>query len=109
MDLLQAFIKSAAEDCVNARYRASDPLTSVLAAASLVNVTAKQQAVLETFKNYGPMTDQDVQRLYRGPRQSESGLRSRRKELCDRGILKDSGVKDKLLSGRWAVIWCIVV
>ena len=42
------------------------------------------------------------------PEQSVSGLRTRRSELVKRGLVKDSGKKRKLESGRMAVVWEVV-
>jgi hypothetical protein len=39
------------------------------------------------------------------PRQSESGIRTRRKELVERGLVEDTGRRDILVSGRKSIIW----
>lgn len=36
---------------------------------------------------------------------AESTVRTRRKELLDAGLVKDTGVREKLESGRNAIIW----
>lgn len=58
--------------------------------------------------------DPDLVSLYDGlhganpeafPRQSESGIRTRRKELTDAGLVEDSGETVTLESGRKATVW----
>jgi hypothetical protein len=39
------------------------------------------------------------------PRQSESGLRTRRRELVDMGLVVDTGRTETLPSGRKAIVW----
>jgi hypothetical protein len=39
------------------------------------------------------------------PRASESGIRSRRAELVDRGLVVDTGRRIRLESGRYAIVW----
>ena len=89
--------------------RTGDPDTSHAAAKSVRNLTNKQEAVLTLFQGYGPMTDETMRVKYlasghRGP-QSESGLRTRRSELVRKGLVKDSGERVKLASGRMAIVW----
>jgi hypothetical protein len=43
----------------------------------------------------------------RFPRQSPSGLRTRRKELTGKGRLRDSGARVRLDSGRLAIEWVV--
>ena len=96
--------------------RKTDIETSHEAAASVKNITATQQAIMKLIQ-LQPMTDQRLVEFYTAqirkgavkdfPRASESGIRSRRAELVDRGILKDSGAREKLESGRSAVVWTV--
>lgn len=92
--------------------RLTDPETSHAAAQSVTDLTEKQTAVLELFKDAGPMTDvalvDTYLRLWQQrdwPKQSESGLRTRRHELAGRGFIVDTDQKRRLPSGRWAIVW----
>jgi hypothetical protein len=97
-----------------AHARTTDPITSHEAAASIKSeeLRRSQQAVLAMFHSFGPMHDQLLVERYgyttssRGlPVQSESGLRTRRRELVDQGMLEDSGRKIVLDSGRKSIVW----
>jgi len=56
-----------------------------------------------------PMVDWDMIDKYRtrkrAPKASTSGLRSRRAELVRMGLVKDSGKRIKLRSGRYSIVW----
>lgn len=100
-----------------ARARTTDPDTSHEAAQSVNGTIARNQGyVLQTFReNVFPMTDHALFESYAAlerpgivGRQSESGIRTRRKELVDRGVLEDSGVRVRLPSGRHAIRWQLV-
>lgn len=88
--------------------RLTDPNTSHSAASSVQNITETQQAILQLLTLH-PMTDQELVRWYQNqliaPRASESGIRSRRAELVEQGLVKDTGERKKLESGRSAVVW----
>lgn len=92
---------------VEAVARSTDPPTSWAAAKSLGDLRESQSAVLAFLREHGPMTDEQlVARYDREPRQSPSGLRTRRKELVeDFDLVVDTGRKEKLLSGRQAIVW----
>ena len=90
------------------RARAGDPDTSHDAARSLdaATVRASQEAVLTFLRERGPMTDYELVRRYdREPRQSESGLRTRRSELTAAGLVLDTGSRVRLPSRRYAIVW----
>lgn len=97
-----------------ARARHTDPHTSHEAAASLTSDTlrASQFYVLSTFHQCGPLLDDAslVEQyaicvtVYGFPPQSESGLRTRRKELVTAGLVKAMGTT-VLPSGRKAIVW----
>ena len=87
------------------RARATDPETSHEAAASVTNVRPRQAAVLEAFRVNGPMTDSSLRRVYSGPAQSDSGLRTRRCELVTLGLLVDTGKRERASNGRRAIVW----
>lgn len=95
-----------------AHARTSDPTTSHEAAASVKNLSASEDAVLVVLKTWGAMTDTtlietycDNRTRYGWPKQSDAGIRSRRKELVDRGLVEDSGVKEFLPTGRRSIVW----
>lgn len=90
-----------------AHARNTDPNTSHEAAASVNNITATQEFILEMLDRH-PMTDVSLVEYFKavpGPRASESGIRSRRAELVAAGRVVDSGERVKLASGRRAIIW----
>jgi hypothetical protein len=94
-------------DLFRAKARRSDPHTSHDAARSLSpgEIRASQRVVLHHFHKLGPMTDTDLVNVYVGPPQSRSGLRTRRRELADRGLIENTGVRKKLPTGRNAIVW----
>jgi hypothetical protein len=87
--------------------RNTDPETSHQAAASVTNITETQQWILKALNR--PRTDVELIEAYRNmataPKASESGLRSRRAELVAQGLVKDTGERVKLPSGRSAIVW----
>jgi hypothetical protein len=89
------------------RARGTDPVTSHLAADSVDNVTQTQAFILRCLKR--PRNDVELVSAYRSyktaPRASESGIRSRRAELVDRGLVIDTGRRVKLMSGRYSIVW----
>lgn len=89
------------------RARRTDPATSHLAAESVDNITATQSFVLRCLKR--PRNDVELVNAYRAyktaPRASESGIRTRRAELVDRGLVIDTGRRVRLSSGRYAIVW----
>lgn len=91
------------------RARRGDPATSHSAAASVAELRDSQRAVLDLFAEAGNMTDEDLVGRYPGttggPTQSESGLRTRRRELADAGLLVDTDDRRRLKSGRLAIVW----
>lgn len=91
--------------------RLTDPQTSHDAADSVNNLTATKRAILRLIQAE-PMTDDTLigtymtmARLELAPMASESGIRSRRAELVRQGVVKDSGERQVLRSGRKAVVW----
>lgn len=103
-----------------ARARNQDPDTSHEAAASVDELREKQVAVLRVLlelqvrTDVGGATDEQlinryVGRVLRGsaPKQSESGIRTRRRELVDAGFVMDSGQRMKMSTGRNAIIWIV--
>jgi hypothetical protein len=90
---------------VGARW--TDPSTSHEAAESVDNITETQRYILKALKR--PRPDVELVEAYRNlktaPRASESGIRSRRAELVDRGLVIDTGKRVRLDSGRYAIVW----
>ena len=89
-----------------ARARTTDPVTSHEAAArATVKLRASQLAVLRLFEAHQvAMTDPEMIEKYsrfttmlpdRYPKQSTSGLRTRRKELCNAGLIEAVGRDEK--------------
>lgn len=94
--------------------RSTDPGTSWAAANSVDNLRSSQRAVLEVVRQSGPCHDELLakryERLRHGldlPKQSPSGLRSRRAELVAGGFLRDSGLKAKTAGGRKTIVWAL--
>jgi hypothetical protein len=95
------------------RARNTDPQTSHEAAASVRNLTETQAVILDLFEfKTSLMTDNKLIGWYQwavanldAPEASESGIRSRRAELVRAGELEDSGNREKLKSGRYAIVW----
>lgn len=88
--------------------RRSDPSTSHAAADSVEStIRQSQEQVLKLFRQYKALTDTALCNLAEshGIKQSRSGLRTRRRELVDAGLLYDTGKKIRLPSGRLAIVW----
>jgi hypothetical protein len=47
----------------------------------------------------------EAMRLWRWPAATDSGIRSRRRELVDDGLLIDTGMVGKTLTGRASIKW----
>jgi hypothetical protein len=90
--------------------RREDPWTSWAAAGSVEEITRKQRAVLAVLRFKGPLTDAELREAYRKasnlPWQEDSGLRTRRRELVDKGLVENTGVTRPLeKTGRQAIVW----
>lgn len=87
--------------------RRTDPQTSHDAAATVENVTITQRFVLQALTK--PRTDPELIEAYRqlkkAPPASESGIRTRRAELVDKGLVLDSGARTLTPFGRKAIVW----
>jgi hypothetical protein len=93
--------------------RRTDPTTSHAAAAS-VDLRDSHRAVADCFEAYVELTDEELLRVYRQrqvshvyPAQSDSGLRTRRRELVDLRVLENSGRKARMETGRLAIVWTL--
>lgn len=88
--------------------RRTDPATSHAAARSVANLRHSQQVILKLLALEGPKTDEELLYLWNdriAERISPSGLRTRRSELVDLGLVRDSGERRPLESGRTAIAW----
>jgi len=102
-------------DDATAHARSDDPETSHAAAASVKNLTTNQAAIKTILRSTGrrQLRDDEIVELYQLryrelnlPRQSESGIRSRRAELARRGDLVE-GEKSRMPTGRMARTWTL--
>lgn len=87
--------------------RNTDPQTSHEAAASVQNITEMQSRIYGLLKLHKGLCDQQLIGKFHnaGYYFTDSGLRSRRAELVAAGLVKDSGNRIKLNSGRNSIIW----
>ena len=92
--------------------RMTDPETSHEAAESVRNLTATQTEVLRIIRVCRRVTDVELVEQYQrmvkhfaAPPASDSGIRSRRAELVKAGKVIDSGDRERLPSGRHAIVW----
>jgi hypothetical protein len=89
-----------------AHARRGDPRTSHDAARSLKYVTDAQSSIIDLFREFGPMTDEQVWERLRGRILiSPSGARTRRHELVEAGLLVDSGERARTLANRHTIVW----
>lgn len=99
------YFQEKGHDMANARK--TDPVTSHEAAESVRTITLTQEFVLRVLRR--PRVDVELVKAYQAmktaPRASESGIRSRRAELVERGLVRDSGRRTRLESGRMAIVW----
>jgi hypothetical protein len=99
------------------RARRTDPGTSHAAARSVGGQTKKQLSVKAVLRKYGPMSDEQLLRVYKShiedgvpingvylPEQSDSGIRTRRSELADLGAVVEHDTTT-MRSGRKAIRW----
>lgn len=71
-------------------------------------LTPGQSAVYQVLKQYGPLPDHALVPLAQhvvGTHQSSSGIRTRRAELTDKGMVVFTGELATTASGRKATIW----
>lgn len=87
-----------------ARARTTDPWTSWAAARSVTNIRERQAAVLMVIVTYGPSEKSlaEIVSIYQAaasrpdtglPQQSDSGIRTRTKELQDAGWILETGTR----------------
>lgn len=88
--------------------RHSDPDTSWAAARSLGDLTESQAQVFAILHEHGPLMDYEIEQHARkmGSTQTPSGLRSRRGELVEAGLVEWTGRKGvKPDTGNESRIW----
>ena len=87
--------------------RRNDPATSWEAAKSIteLKLRASQHLILELLRTHGPMTDELIREHVQPWKMSDSGCRTRRKELVDLGLVEDSGARKLTRSGRKTIVW----
>ena len=92
-----------------AHARRTDPNTSHQAAASVTRIRESQGFILTLFIELGPMPDDRLimhaNTKALGRRMSVSGIRTRRSELVRMGLVRDTGKRYRLPSGRLSIIW----
>ncbi len=90
------------------RARLTDPETSRMAARSVSEerLRTSQKIILDALEHFGEMTDEEIYEFMVGFHQiSPSGARTRRKELVDLGLVRDSGLRGLTPSGRQSIKW----
>jgi|SRR3954468_15959695 hypothetical protein len=94
-----------------AHARRTDPETSHQAAES-VAVRENQVYVYQVLSKLGPSTDEwlvTCYPMYMGHHpQSPSGIRTRRRELCDKGLVRFTGEKVRGKTNRLMRVWEVV-
>lgn len=91
--------------------RSTDPSTSWQAARSVCHIRESQAKIYTILaKSEDPLVDDDIYFRFRATfgRISPSGCRTRRKELVDLGLVKDTKARRELDSGRYAILWVAV-
>ena len=91
--------------------RTLDPATSHQAAASIIDARPTMKTIMDILR-HGAASDEVIAYVYNGlveagraPLASPSGLRSRRAELVDLGMVEDSGIRTTLVTNRKAIVW----
>jgi hypothetical protein len=89
-----------------AHARSSDPQTSHDAARSVTGSTLKPSQVdtLAALRKRGPSTQAGIETLLAG-QYSPSRIRTAVSELRDANLVRDTGRKERLPSGRMAIVW----
>jgi hypothetical protein len=92
-----------------AHARRTDPETSKAAADAVSGIRKSQEYILGLFRRFGPMTDERlahrVSECCTNMRFSPSGIRTRRSELVTLGLVKFSGRRETISTGREARVW----
>ena len=94
-----------------AHARKSDPFTSHLAAATIMDATTLQIRIIQCFEStVGGLTDEQLVNVYKAMwgnsfPATESSIRSRRSELHHKGAIVDTGKTRNTHNGHKAIIW----
>lgn len=88
------------------RTRAGDPGTSRAAAATVDRLPTLKRLILDALRAR-PMTDEELIEALRraGVMGSPSGIRSRRAELVEDGLVVETGSHRPTETGRQATVW----
>lgn len=91
------------------RVRRADPETSKAAARSITADSELHHQIVGLLYRSVPLTDEEIctRLLAQGIRCTPSGVRSRRSELVDAGIVKDSGQRGTTVAGRESIRWAL--
>jgi len=90
--------------------RTTDPSTSHEAAASITGLRERQRRILEILRASDGMTDEELVAAYvrsDAPYQTPQSVRSRRSELRDLGLVRDTSRRRPMRSGRQAIVWVV--
>ena len=97
-----------------ARARNTDPQTSHDAAESVKRIDEQRRAILALLEGT-PMCDEKLIEQYglvwkrEGyPAPSPSGIRTRRHELVERGLVEATDYKERMKTGGWGRVWRVV-
>jgi len=88
--------------------RANDYNTSIEAAQSVEpKRSILQQLILQAFELFGPMTDDELERLsfFKMKGYAETTVSKRRTELFQKGLLKLSNQERRSVNGRKMKVW----
>lgn len=85
--------------------RNTDPGTSHAAAASVEQIRESQRRVYDLLAS--PKCDEEIIATARdaGVQMTDSGIRTRRSELVDKGLVRDSGKRRKTAANRLTIVW----
>ena len=94
------------------RARNTDMQTSHAAAASVMGVTTTQLLILQIFETSNGLTDDELIRAYDRAYSlfhpaADSSIRSRRSELVERKMIRDTGKTRLSNNGRASTVWDI--
>ena len=106
------FVSEAmALDGPGAMARVTDPFTSHHAADTISKDAreASERFVLDVLADRGPLTDEMILHVatMNAEPWSPSRIRTARKQLVDKGLVEDSGIKARTDSGRLAIEWVL--
>lgn len=98
------------ETLQQAHARRTDPSTSHAAAAAVQDLSAQQSLVLKVLREIGPSTDEALADYWQTNDVSSispSGLRTRRRELVEHGLVEDTGQLALTVAGHSSIVWAV--